>query len=67
MNNDRSELIEQVINREVQRSCSAGVLALAGGVAGTLNEITGEHPIGAGVGIQFADGSQYKISITRIK
>jgi hypothetical protein len=67
MNNDRSELIEQVINREFQHNCSAGVFTLAGGVAGTLNEITGEHPNGAGVGIEFADGSQYKISITRIK
>jgi hypothetical protein len=67
-NNDRSELIERVINNEFQRSCSLGIFANLGGIAGTLNDVMdNEYPRGAGVGIQFADGDQYIISIKRIK
>ena len=64
-NNDRSELIERVINNSLNQNhqiCSLG------GLAGTLNDVMdNEYPREAGVGVQFADGDQYIISIKRIK
>jgi hypothetical protein len=65
MNDDDKDLvIERIIKRSLNESFN---ICSLGGYAGTLNEVTGDYRAGTGVAIQFADGSQYKISITKIK